>query len=500
MPMEIYLESENSRTGIYTVGRQKYSPLLYQSFGEGMIISNDVFGLTIRQFERMYKACLERRKTQEQWILNLRYSDKFSNEYLEYLKNCTDCNKDVFPWLEDDSREKYLYKKLVKTVGTEKDIRMRKRLFIIQDMIYTTCVDDGIRISSESSAKGLDLPGSDIDIMLINSDYSVIQNISYINHPIQRTTFIKYGRIGGLMKTLFPLDNENHRLLSTERESSFIMLDVLVYKTNRSISLETNKTLSFYYEKLAFTKSLRKSESNTFIICACKFYHAVISQSVAQLLPSPNTIGNQCNIRKCYHIHLQTGLKTDTVTGWLLYASYYYVTGQFNITIRLTDCVLSKCSPDMFFIDCYLFHQKRINNYRRTVHSTMTLNERIAIATTQHIEYVMHLSLIPEELRMEVENTPICIQPVVVSHCLKFLCYNHLGDFSNRRKSLRDLLSTVTASYVTNTVSNSLTILGVCYDISGDKDRAYQCYDEALQCPSYVCSSAEARKSKLFEI
>ncbi|CAG2206452.1 unnamed protein product [Mytilus edulis] len=73
-------------------GKRKFTPLLYPSFHGGMVISNDVFGLTISQFERIYKACLERRKTKEQWILNLRYPDKSSNDYLEYLQNCTDCN------------------------------------------------------------------------------------------------------------------------------------------------------------------------------------------------------------------------------------------------------------------------------------------------------------------------------------------------------------------------------------------------------------------------
>ena len=74
-------------------GKRKFTPLLSQSVDGGMVISNDVFGLTISQFERMYKACLERRKTKEQYILNLRYPDKSSNEYLEYLKNCTDSYK-----------------------------------------------------------------------------------------------------------------------------------------------------------------------------------------------------------------------------------------------------------------------------------------------------------------------------------------------------------------------------------------------------------------------
>lgn len=73
-------------------GSRKYTPLVYQSDDGGMMISNDVFGLTIRQFERKFMACLEKRKSQEQWILNLRYPDKSSNEYLDFLQNCTDHN------------------------------------------------------------------------------------------------------------------------------------------------------------------------------------------------------------------------------------------------------------------------------------------------------------------------------------------------------------------------------------------------------------------------
>lgn len=74
------------------LGRRRYSPFVYRSIDGGIVISNDVFGLTISQFERTYNACLDRRKTREQFILNLRYPDKTSNEYVEYLQNCTDSN------------------------------------------------------------------------------------------------------------------------------------------------------------------------------------------------------------------------------------------------------------------------------------------------------------------------------------------------------------------------------------------------------------------------
>lgn len=87
-----YLEKYGVKCFPYP-GRRRFKPLVYQSEDGGIIISNDVFGLSIRQFDRVFKACLVRRKAREQYILNLRYPYKTSDEYLEYLEKCTDCNK-----------------------------------------------------------------------------------------------------------------------------------------------------------------------------------------------------------------------------------------------------------------------------------------------------------------------------------------------------------------------------------------------------------------------
>ncbi|CAG2248990.1 unnamed protein product [Mytilus edulis] len=45
------------------------------------------------QFEQIHKTCIIRRKTNEQYILNLRYPDKTSDEYLEYLEDNTNYNQ-----------------------------------------------------------------------------------------------------------------------------------------------------------------------------------------------------------------------------------------------------------------------------------------------------------------------------------------------------------------------------------------------------------------------
>ncbi|CAC5426016.1 unnamed protein product [Mytilus coruscus] len=582
-------------------GRRRFTPLLCQSSDGGMIISNDVFGLTIKQFERMFEACLDKRKKHEQWILNLRYPDKSSNDYLEYLQSCTDCNKDHLVLLGNDQRQKYLYEHLVKTVGTEIDIRKRQRLFIIQDLIRNVLSTDYTQISSGSLAEGLDLPGSDLDIMFVIHDVDVIHNVSNIKQPIHRTTYvietdidhpgfarlrmvaskggesirvkcpscppgtctgeriyasvnrfrdyhkqtfdyrtmevhgpclsdpsksidnafclrrkinqsnnkmlipvlesIKSGGIDGLIKNLFLPDDRNYHLLKTHSESSSIMLDFIFYRSSGSFAILAD--ISSWYKCLAFTKSLLKSESSAFIIDVCTYNYAEICKYVAQLLPSPNTIGNTYNIRKCYHRHLQYGIKTDAVSGWLLYASFYYVTGQFNVTLRLTDYILSRCSPDMLYIEaaygCEMC-EVHTNGYRQNVHSTMTLNDRIKMATVNAVQYCQHSSLIPEELQMEVkERRLITFTPFIMAHCLRFLSYHHLDDIFNRQRALRNLYLKVknTVLIPLNTVSDSLTILGVCCEISGDKDAAYQCYEEALQCDCVISSTAEQRKSKL---
>ncbi|XP_071146160.1 uncharacterized protein [Mytilus edulis] len=717
-----------------------------------MVISNDVFGLTISQFERMYEACLERRKKKEQWILNLRYPDKSSKEYLEYLENCTDCNKDNLPWV--DPREHHLYEHLVNIVGSEIDIRKRQRLFIIQDMIVNSSdLTDRTQIFSGSLAEGLDLPGSDMDVMYVSKIEKIIHNEKNILNPVygvslytmetdidhpgfarintvathnglslreqcgscpsgsctgtrffksthgflngymqkmKYTTFIhgpclsdkdqkiddaycircknlphntmpwasrhgrqwppsfvidrivKYGcllvpigpktssdnrflwrisfsaaerllvhsfnftqflcygllkltlkriintndkvndllcsyflktalfwvseeididtfqlskiyhcfflcldkliswvntcycpnyfipehnmfigkidesnnkillcvlqsiqcgGIDGLIHNLFPIDNEHHLLISTKRKYSFIPLDFLLYRTTIHMMNTIPRNILNYYKALSCVHSLLKSESSTFIIDSCKLYKYYMSQFIVQLLPSPITIGNTIYIRKCYHKHLQNGTKTDTVSGWLLYASFYYVIGQFNDTLKITDYVLGRWSPYMLLIDFDSCDTWTIN-YKYNVHSFMTVNERMTLATAQHVHYVQHSQLIPEELQLEVEHSGMNILPNVMSYCLRFLCYHHLGDIPNKRQALRDLDITVKDNVIisNDAVSHALTLLGVCFEISGDKDMAYQCYEEALQCDAFVCPSAEARKLKLLKI
>ncbi|XP_063408180.1 uncharacterized protein LOC134691543 [Mytilus trossulus] len=222
---------------------------------------------------------------------------------------------------------------------------------------------------------------------------------------------------------------------------------------------------------------------------------SIIIQLAVQLLPPPNT---NYNISTSYHRHLQNGIQKDAVSGWLLYASFYYVTGQFNVTLKLTEYVLSKFFPEMVQLGGIYYSDADIDNYRHNVHYSMSLNARMKTIVVDKVLYIPHSSLIPKELAMEVKDSVFLIPPFIMSNCLRFLCYHHIGDTFNRQLALRHLhfddhMSTIV-------LSNTFTLLGVCFEISGDKDAAFHYYDVALQCDSYICSSAEKRKSRLLNI
>jgi hypothetical protein len=121
------------------------------------------------------------------------------------------------------------------------------------------------------------------------------------------------------------------------------------------------------------------------------------------------------------------------------------------------------------------------------------------LATINDVMYVEQSTLIPLELKLEVQDDYFDVPPVIMSHCLRFLCYHHLHNIVNRQQSLRDLYLTIKEKYFVseNRLSNSLTILGVCNEIVGDKKTAYYCYDIALQIEYYVCSTAAKRKVDL---
>jgi hypothetical protein len=70
-------------------------------------------------------------------------------------------------------------------------------------------------------------------------------------------------------------------------------------------------------------------------------------------------------------------------------------------------------------------------------YKSRSVNETMRVATIHDVCYVKQSTLIPHELKPEVQDGTFTIPPVVMSHCLRFLCYHHLYNIVNRQQSLR---------------------------------------------------------------
>ena len=278
---------------------------------------------------------------------------------------------------------------------------------------------------------------------------------------------------------------------------SCVKLELFIYKVIENcdeVDIENCYTL------LSFIKSLVMTNSTRIWSGICIAYYVRICQTIVHKLPFPSTNKPNVHVIRRYHKHLHDGTKSDAVTGWLLYASFYYVVGQYNTTLKIIDHVLSRCTPDMIMLRMTNYTTDDIKYYKQNVGcSKITLDEKMRLATIDSVWYVKQSTLIPLELKLEVQDQFFIVPPVVMSHCLRFLCYHHLHNIVNRQQSLRDLYLTIKEKYYIsdNTLSNSLTILGICYEIVGDKETAYSCYDAALQNEYYVCPTAAKRKVDL---
>jgi hypothetical protein len=239
-----------------------------------------------------------------------------------------------------------------------------------------------------------------------------------------------------------------------------------VIKANIKIDIESG------YILLSFIKSLAMSQSSSILSEICKCYYAIINQVIVQKFPFPTTNNSNAHVKRRYHKHLHDGTKSDAVSGWLLYASFYYVLGQYNTTLKIIGHVLSRCTPDMIVLGKTNYTTDDIKYYKQNVGSSnITLNEKMKLATIDGVLYIKQSTLIPLELKPEVQDGDFTVPSVVMSHCLRFLCYHHLNNIVNRQQSLRDLYLKMKEGYfvINQMLSNSLTILGVCYEIAGNK-------------------------------
>ena len=156
---------------------------------------------------------------------------------------------------------------------------------------------------------------------------------------------------------------------------SCVKLELFIYKV---INNDVEVDIEHFYTLLSFIESLVMSHSTSILSEICKYYYARTSRMIVHKLPFPSTNIPNVHVIGRYHKHLHYGTKSDAVTGWLLYASFYYVLGQYNTTLKIIDHVLSRCTPDMIVLGKNNYTTDDIKYYKQNVGcSKITLNEKM---------------------------------------------------------------------------------------------------------------------------
>ena len=119
----LFVDSHGAKSFPYR-GRRTHFSSIRQILGSSRNRHNDLFGLTIFQFERQYKACIKRRKQNEPQILNILFPIKTANIYLEYLENTQSQQTGKFIWIYKlIMRKVWRYQRVTIWCNSKKGIR-----------------------------------------------------------------------------------------------------------------------------------------------------------------------------------------------------------------------------------------------------------------------------------------------------------------------------------------------------------------------------------------
>lgn len=286
---------------------------------------------------------------------------------------------------------------------------------------------------------------------------------------------------------------DSKALSSLTKIKSATKLETLFFRT---LNIDICNNIDTAFGILRFLKTLSKKESSIFMKDVCKFYHAFVSQHIIQIVPL-SLVSNKYfyNIfRKLF----RNSTYSDSITGWVLYATYYYKLEQYNVALKIIHYVLTSCiSENMIPLNNVIYSSAALEYYqRRTDFKMLTLIDKMRMITLRDIIFISYSTMIPKELHYDATIRELQVPSVVMAFYLRYLCCHHTKDFFNREQALRDLRTAVDIKHyiASNNLSVCLMILGECFETSGDLQSAYHYYDSALHCSGLLSESAIVKK------
>jgi hypothetical protein len=181
--------------------------------------------------------------------------------------------------------------------------------------------------------------------------------------------------------------------------------------------------------------------------------------------------------------YLLYNLHHDSVSGWLMLASFYYRMKHYNTAINIATYAVSKCTPEKVYYQNNLSSEQYALIKTKTIHS-MSILRVLKLLNVKLVDFKRQSTLIPEELELEVVNDSHLLSPVEYSHFLRFLCYYHLNNINQCYNTIADLQLTISEDYfISNNAqrSRSYNCLGVAFQIIGNHEMAELSFLQAVE-------------------
>ena len=172
--------------------------------------------------------------------------------------------------------------------------------------------------------------------------------------------------------------------------------------------------------------------------------------------------------------YLLYSLHHDSVSGWLMLASFYYRMKHYNTAINIATYAVSKFTTEKVYDPENLSNEQYALMKTKTIQS-MIITRVIQLLLVRGIYFIPQSTLIPEELELEVVNDVHSLPPVVYSHFLCFLCYYHLNNINQCYNALADLQLTISEDYfISDNIERSISYncLGVAFQLIGNHEMA----------------------------
>ncbi|CAC5364331.1 unnamed protein product [Mytilus coruscus] len=283
--------------------------------------------------------------------------------------------------------------------------------------------DFQVYITSGSFGEGLELRGSDVDIM----------SVSKYNEVYDRLTAFVFNPT----KTYFSLITE-------DTKPGFAMLR-LISSPNSEILRYCEHFRRDNYLSNALLKNFFLTDYRLFEQHGPCITDTGVCNKHCQTAYMSSTISNK-NQYKQYNTclsYLLMNINHDAVSGWLMLASYFYNANQYKKSLIIIVYALSKCTLEKHFCWAELSVTQRL-----LVKRHLALKQGVVrLLKFLHVDCVLftNWTFIPKELL--ITRTCIAIPPVVYAHFLSFLCYYNQNDVRECRNSLRDLKLTIAEDY-----------------------------------------------------